>query len=43
MPGLWQKVSDRLDSCPKCGCPFSEELKESAVDVEKIKLNESKT
>lgn len=33
-PDCGKKVSDRLDSCPKCGCPFSEEVKANAVEIE---------
>ena len=26
-PDCKSEVSDRLDACPKCGCPFTEEIK----------------
>lgn len=37
-PDCGKKISDKLDTCPKCGCPFSEEMKASAVDIEKNKV-----
>lgn len=30
-PDCGKKVSDRLDVCPKCGCPFSKEVKDCAT------------
>lgn len=31
-PDCGKKVSDRLASCPKCGCPFTTEMKEAATE-----------
>lgn len=40
-PDCGKKVSDRLDACPKCGCPFSKEIKDSAAVYEQS-FNEQK-
>ena len=39
-PDCKSEVSDRLDACPKCGCPFTEEIKKEALQAEEQKVNE---
>ena len=41
-PDCGKKVSDRLDSCPKCGCPFTEEVKAQAAEVVTAEGDEKK-
>ena len=36
-PDCKSEVSDRLDACPKCGCPFTEEIKKEALQAEEPK------
>ena len=38
-PDCKSEVSDRLDACPKCGCPFTEEIKKEALQAEEQKVN----
>lgn len=38
-PDCGKKVSDRLEACPKCGCPFDEEMKTQLLDKEECKAN----
>jgi len=39
-PDCKSEVSDRLDACPKCGCPFTEEIKKEALQAEEQKVND---
>lgn len=39
-PDCKSEVSDRLDACPKCGCPFTEEVKKEALQAEEQKVND---
>ena len=43
-PDCGKKVSDRLDSCPKCGCPFTDEIKLQNIPdgISSAKTKESK-
>ena len=34
-PDCGKRVSDKLEVCPKCGCPFSDEVKATAINIEK--------
>lgn len=42
-PDCKSEVSDRLDACPKCGCPFTEEIKKEALQAEEPKAEVEKT
>lgn len=42
-PDCKSEVSDRLDACPKCGCPFTEEIKKEALQAEEPKAEVKKT
>lgn len=42
-PDCKSEVSDRLDACPKCGCPFTEEIKKEALQSEEPKAEVEKT
>ena len=42
-PDCKSEVSDRLDACPKCGCPFTEEIKKEALQAEESKAEVEKT
>lgn len=41
-PDCKSEVSDRLDACPKCGCPFTEEIKKEALQAEEPKAEVEK-
>ena len=41
-PDCKSEVSDRLDACPKCGCPFTEEIKKEALQAEESKAEVEK-
>lgn len=42
-PDCKSEVSDRLDACPKCGCPFTGEIKKEALQAEESKAEVEKT